>query len=276
MNKSKYAFYMLAINLIFSQDKGKKFYDNKEYDEARKYYQSIVEQRKNDKNAYFGIGASAYQENDLNLAENSFIKSIDKENKDLSSKSYFNLGRIYQDKGVLDSSLAFYKRSIELNPNDIDAKINYELLKNTIAKQEKQKSNDKSDESSIKNKDQDNQDNKDNNEHNKNNQSSKNQSNKNKEDSENDKNNDLANNDKKKDGDNDNTKSDDQINNKESDLNSEDIESLNGNNVSNTNENKEEKIRQAEALLNALKEQEQINQKQKILKTRLFKFDKDW
>ena len=273
MNKSTYVFYMLVFNLIFSQDKGQKLYDSKKYDEAREYYQSIVDQRENDKNAYFGIGASAYQENDLNLAETSFIQSIEEDNENLSSKSYFNLGRIYQDKGALDSSLAFYKKSIELNPNDIDAKINYELLKNTISEQQKQESDSKSDDSPSKNKDQDNQGN---NEHNKNDQSSKNQSNKNNENSENDKNNDLANNDKEEEGENDHAETNNKKNEKKKDIDSEDLQSQDGNIETDTKENKKEQIRQAEALLNALKKQEQINQKQKILKTRLFKFDKDW
>jgi len=35
-------------------------------------------------------------------------------------------------------------------------------------------------------------------------------------------------------------------------------------------------LMQAEAILNALKDQEKINQKQKILKTKSYKFDKDW
>ena len=42
------------------------------------------------------------------------------------------------------------------------------------------------------------------------------------------------------------------------------------------NENKSDQLLQAEAILNALKDQEKINQKQKILKTKSFKFDKDW
>ena len=264
---------MLVFNLIFSQDKGQKLYDSKKYDEARKYYQFIIDQRENDKNAYFGIGASAYQENNLNLAETSFIKSIDEVNDNLSSKSYFNLARIYQDKGILDSSLAFYRKSIELNSSDIDAKINYELLKNVIAEQQKQESNNNSDGSSSKNKDQGNEEN---NEQNKNDQSSKNQSNKNNENSENDKNNDLVNNDKEEKSENDHTETSNLKNEKKKDLDSEDLQSQDGNSETNTKDNKKEQIRQAEALLNALKEQEQINQKQKILKTRLFKFDKDW
>ena len=39
---------------------------------------------------------------------------------------------------------------------------------------------------------------------------------------------------------------------------------------------KSDQLMQAEAILNALKDQEKINQKQKISKTKSFKFDKDW
>ena len=48
------------------------------------------------------------------------------------------------------------------------------------------------------------------------------------------------------------------------------------NNLDNDGENKSDELMQAEAILNALKDQEKINQKQKILKTKSLKFDKDW
>ena len=48
------------------------------------------------------------------------------------------------------------------------------------------------------------------------------------------------------------------------------------NNPGNESENKSDELMQAEAILNALKDQEKINQKQKILKTKSLKFDKDW
>ena len=47
-------------------------------------------------------------------------------------------------------------------------------------------------------------------------------------------------------------------------------------NQSEQNENKSDDLMQVEAILNALKDQEKINQKQKILKAKSFKFDKDW
>ena len=45
---------------------------------------------------------------------------------------------------------------------------------------------------------------------------------------------------------------------------------------SDSNGYKSDQLMQAEAILNALKDQEKINQKQKISKTKSFKFDKDW
>ena len=41
-------------------------------------------------------------------------------------------------------------------------------------------------------------------------------------------------------------------------------------------EYKSDQLMQAEAILNALKDQEKFNQKQKISKTKSLKFDKDW
>ena len=48
------------------------------------------------------------------------------------------------------------------------------------------------------------------------------------------------------------------------------------NNLDKDSEKKSDELMQAEAILNALKDQEKINQKQKILKTKSLKFDKDW
>ena len=93
----------------------------------------------------------------------------------------------------MDESLAFYKKAIELDPSDQDAKINFELLKQAIQEQQNQE--------------QQNQEQKD----------------------------------KKE---NDVQKTDQQI--------------------------------QAEAILNALKDQEKINQKRQIKKARSRKMEKDW
>ena len=105
------------------------------------------------------MGSSAYYQNDIEGALNSFGNTLDTEDDQLKSKSYYNLARILQDKNELEKSLALYKKSLELDPSDIDAKVNYELLKNQIFQNQKQKDeknkdeNDTQDEKNQQNKD---------------------------------------------------------------------------------------------------------------------------
>jgi len=133
----------IILFLLFSnlsgQDKGQKLFEQEKYDEARKYYESILEKRDEDKAALFGVGSSAYYQNDIEGALNSFGNTLDSGDDQLKSKSYFNLARILQDKNELEKSLAFYRKSLELNPADIDAKVNYELLKRQISQNQNQK-----------------------------------------------------------------------------------------------------------------------------------------
>ena len=57
------------------------------------------------------------------------------DDKVLASKSYYNLANILRESGEMEESLEYYKKSIVLNPEDKDAKINYELLKQTLKQQ---------------------------------------------------------------------------------------------------------------------------------------------
>ncbi|MBT4249895.1 hypothetical protein HOD84_06085, partial [bacterium] len=49
-----------------------------------------------------------------------------------------------------------------------------------------------------------------------------------------------------------------------------------GSSADNIEKEKSDQMIQAEAILNALKGQEEINQKQKILKSKILKYEKDW
>ena len=127
----------LLFSTLMGQDKGQKLFEQEKYDEARKYYESVLEKRDEDKAALFGVGSSAYYLDDIEGALNSFGNTLDSEDDQLKSKSYFNLARILQDKNELEKSLALYRKSLELDPTDIDAKVNYELLKRQISQNQK-------------------------------------------------------------------------------------------------------------------------------------------
>ena len=50
----------LLFSTLMGQDKGQKLFEQKKYDEARRYYESILDKRDEDKAALFGVGSSAY------------------------------------------------------------------------------------------------------------------------------------------------------------------------------------------------------------------------
>ena len=59
---------LLIVNVSFSQDKGKTAYENGNYNDARLYYENILRSRENDNAAKYGLGVSAYKQNDIDGA----------------------------------------------------------------------------------------------------------------------------------------------------------------------------------------------------------------
>ena len=129
---------LLIVNVSFSQDKGKTAYENGNYNDARLYYENILRSRENDNAAKYGLGVSAYKQNDIEGALSALKETTNTDDKVLASKSYYNLANILRESGEMEESLEYYKKSIVLNPEDKDAKINYELLKQTLKQQQDQ------------------------------------------------------------------------------------------------------------------------------------------
>ena len=129
---------LLIANVSFSQDKGKTAYENGNYNDARLYYENILRSRENDNAAKYGLGVSAYKQNDIEGALSALKETTNTDDKVLASKSYYNLANILRESGEMEESLEHYKKSIVLNPEDKDAKINYELLKQTLKQQQDQ------------------------------------------------------------------------------------------------------------------------------------------
>ena len=133
---------LLILNVSFSQDKGKTAYENGDYNDARLFYENILRSRENDNAAKYGLGVSAYKQNDIQGALSALKETTNTDDKVLASKSYYNLANILRESGEMEESLEYYKKSIVLNPEDKDAKINYELLKQTLNQQQDQQQQD--------------------------------------------------------------------------------------------------------------------------------------
>tara|TARA_B100000929_G_C15504767_1_gene418504 strand:+ start:2465 stop:3190 length:726 start_codon:yes stop_codon:yes gene_type:complete len=234
---------ILLLSALHGQDKGRKAYESGKYDEARTYYEHILNNRKNDAAAQFGLGATAYKQQDMEIATRSLNAVKNSDNPLLAAKALYNLGNMFRDQQKMAESLAMYRKAIELDPMDEDAKINYELLKKVIEQQQTKEQEQQQDQDSEQKKEDDGQS-----------QASQDQQQKNKEDQKQNHQN--------------------QENQKQSEQHAQQQQSQVEDEAS--QEKKSDKQIQAEAILNALKDQEKINQKRQIAKSKSRKMEKDW
>ena len=239
---------LLFLGLVFGQDKGKTAYEDGKFDEARAYYEHVLKNRKKDDAAHFGLGATAYQQQDMETAARSLNNVMHSEDKSLASKAMYNLGNMFRDQQKMEESLGLYRKAIELDPTDEDAKVNYELLKQVLRQQQQQQEKDSDKDQNQEKQDQQKQD-----------QNSEYQDEQN----------------QNKDQDKDKKEQEQQ----QSPSNEEKKEQEQQQTQAKQDESQDEKTdkqMQAEAILNALKDQEKINQKRQIAKSKSRKLEKDW
>lgn len=218
-------------SLLTADDEGLQKYKNKNYEEAKAYYEQVIANSEDNPIANLGLGASQYQLGDLQNASNSFEEALKSENTEVKEKAFYNLGNSLYSQQRQQESLAFYRKALELNPNDEDAKFNYELAK-YLAQQQQQDQN------------KENQDNQQDNQ----NQQSDNQNNQ----------------------DNQSQETEKDEPDKQEDQQSDSSEQEQGETP------KSQQQINAEAILDALKDEEKIHQKVKMAQQSGRKFEKDW
>ena len=143
LNKGLSKFCLLFfISISIGADKGIDHYNNNEFEKARQYYESIIMDRNDNPAANFGLGSTAFQQQDYTAAMKGFEAALGTENDKLKSSAYYNMANILAQNQRLEESLAFFRKSLELNPIDLDAKINYELIKFQLQQQQQQQNQD--------------------------------------------------------------------------------------------------------------------------------------
>lgn len=98
------------------------------------YYRSVLKKRPGLPEAHFGAGWEAYHAQDFPQARNEFEGAAQTDNQELKSKVLYNLGNTWYQEGQFEPSLEAYRRALQLNPRDRDAKHNYELALNMVRK----------------------------------------------------------------------------------------------------------------------------------------------
>ena len=224
---------VLFSSQILSQDIGQKMIDNGDFDSALNYYQDLLEDKKLSKDDIIYNLATIYSSIDsIKKAEQYFDLAM-QDSLNPSSDLSYNRGNMFFKSQMLEESLESYRDALLKNPEDDDARKNYEFVKNEIKKnQQAQEQNQQQDENSEESENNDNDQEEDQNQENKNKDDKSNNSDKNPEKNNNDdgpKNQDMSQSSKQE-----------------------------------NNEQKQIEIDQnVENILNAMKENEKVNKKRK-------------
>ena len=225
---------IISLSFLSSQDMGYKMYENGDIKSALDYYEKLIKienENISQEELLFNIG-TIYSQMDSTSKASSIFEQAYEDSSGYSSDLSYNHGNTLYRSQQLEESLKAFREALLINPDNLDARKNYEFIKSEIKKnksmQKKKDESKKSDEEENNNKEKEkDRDKKD---------DSKNDESSNQEDRNDSKNND--------DGptDNQNSKSPDQQNEQNREIQSKQT---------------------AENILNAIKENEKVNKKRK-------------
>ena len=242
-------FFIILCSLSFSlsQDKGINYYQNREFEEAKNYYESLIRERGNNPQAQFGRGSSSYQQGDMETAEKAFEQSLKSPDLDLRSKALYNLGNTFYQNKKTEEALSYYRKALELDPNDKEAKYNYEFLR--YQQDPPEDDNQKQDQSKEE---------------------------ENKEEQEQEKEEEKDQQDKEEQEQEKEEEKDQQHKEEEKDQENQEQQQQQQQKQEASEEQKTQDLKQAESILDALKQDEKIMQKQQIARAKSRKLAKDW
>ena len=136
---------VLASSAAKEVKEGNSFYKQKKYDDALEKYSSAQTELPDSDIVNFNIGTAMYKKGQFNEAFDAFTRALNTEDREIEEKAIYNMANTKYQLGrqqiETDSnsavasyreSLDYYKRAIELNENDKNAKYNHELVEKQL------------------------------------------------------------------------------------------------------------------------------------------------
>ncbi len=128
------------------------------YLQASEYYRKQLEKSPNDPELHYNYGTAAFKNNMYDEAIEAFSKALKSDDIELQKKAYYNRGNSYYQKGAeaqqadpkttinqWKQALGSLQSALQLDPNDVDAKHNQQVIKKRLEKLEKQQQQQKQD-----------------------------------------------------------------------------------------------------------------------------------
>ena len=147
MKRIVYLIFTLAVTLFVATDaqaqkwpersrvrRGNRLYERLDYDRAEERYREAQQLSDTCFEATFNLGDALYKQQKFDEAEKVFTAlAADSTRNNLDrAHSYYNLGNSLFQQKKYQEALAAYKRSLRLNPADLETKYNYAYTKKYI------------------------------------------------------------------------------------------------------------------------------------------------
>ena len=138
-------------------EEGNQAFGRAEFDAALEAYRSAQTDRPDSPELHYNVGDALYKQGAVDEALAAFQKAVETGDAGLGANAFYNIGNALYKKQAFDQAVAAYEESLDLNPGDLDAKINLEMALEKMQEQEQQKQDDKdkSDENKQDDKDED-------------------------------------------------------------------------------------------------------------------------
>ncbi len=133
-----------SVNLLAQSTRslindGVEKYDKKQYAEAEIDFRKAIENDDKSFEGYFNLGDALYKQKRYEEAAKVFKKSNEfVKNRQAQANLFYNLGNAFLKAKKYEESIAAYKNSLQLNPNDMDAKYNLSYALKMLKQQQNQ------------------------------------------------------------------------------------------------------------------------------------------
>lgn len=125
---------------------GNRSFKKGEYDRALDKYREAQISAPDNPAVHFNIGDALYKTGDFSRSDAEFQRALSDREAGVRSRAYYNLGNSAFRQQKYDEALTHYKKALDLDPGDLDAKYNVEyLLKLKSAPQQQKENTEKKD-----------------------------------------------------------------------------------------------------------------------------------
>lgn len=138
-------FFFLLLGLLLSASslndprRANEAFQRGDFEEAVRLYQQAIDQDPDNARLYFNLGNALSKLGSTEEALNAFDefkrRSSDSQQQSLAD---YNSGRLLSDKEQYEDALSFYRDALRKNPNDEDARHNFELAQRKLMEQAQQ------------------------------------------------------------------------------------------------------------------------------------------